>query len=468
VSDVAAARERAPSAGGGGRGVGETPRKRPLLRRDMDRKVLAGVCAGVARWLGIEPLILRIVFIVATIASGVGLPIYIAGALLLPTSNGDPPAAQRLRASPGAWQISLGVGCLTLGGLLTVRELGLWWSDAVVWPFVLAASGAAMLWRQTASRRAGPPPTTQSTRVGAHPLDGPSRDDATGHMPVQSSLDVAGDVGGGAAAAAVPERPPLGADLTQRLRAVYQGGFGIALVIGAGLLFLQANGALSGARDLVLALVVVALGLGLILAPFWLQLVRGLSEERNERIRSQERAEVAAHLHDSVLQTLALVQKRADDPRAVATLARRQERELRSWLSGAPAARPDERLADALRAAAAEVEEAHGVPVEVVTVGDRDLDDRHRALVAAAREALANAVRHSGSDEPIALFVEVEDGHTEVFVRDRGQGFDPNAVPEDRRGVRESIVGRMARHGGRATVHSTPGTGTEVELVLDD
>jgi signal transduction histidine kinase len=287
-------------------------------------------------------------------------------------------------------------------------------------------------------------------------------------MPVQSSLDVAGDVGAGPATAAIPERPPLGAHLPQRLRAVYQGGFGIALVIGAGLLFLQANGALSGARDLVLAFVVVALGLGLILAPFWLRLARGLSEERNERIRSQERAEVAAHLHDSVLQTLALVQKRADDPRAVATLARRQERELRSWLSGAPEARPDERLADALRAAAAEVEEAHGVPVEVVTVGDRDLDDRHRALVAAAREALANAVRHSGSDEPIALFVEVEDGHTEVFVRDRGQGFDPGAVPEDRRGVRESIVGRMARHGGRATVHSTPGTGTEVELVLDD
>jgi signal transduction histidine kinase len=252
------------------------------------------------------------------------------------------------------------------------------------------------------------------------------------------------------------------------LRAIYQGGFGVALVVGAALLFLQANGALSGARDLVLSLVVVTLGLGLVLAPFWLRLVRGLTAERAERIRSQERAEVAAHLHDSVLQTLALVQKRADDPRAVATLARRQERELRSWLSGAPAARPDERLADALRAAAAEVEEAHGVPVEVVAVGDRDLDDRHRALVAAAREALANAVRHSASDEPIALYVEVTDGRTEVFVRDRGPGFDPATVPEDRRGVRESIVGRMARHGGRAAIHSAPGAGTEVELTLPE
>ncbi|MCW2982636.1 MAG: PspC protein, partial [Conexibacter sp.] len=262
--------------------------------------------------------------------------------------------------------------------------------------------------------------------------------------------------------------PDARVDLTARLRTIYTGGFGIALVVGAGLLFLQANGALSGARDLVLSFVVVGLGIGLVLAPFWLRLVRGLTEERNERIRSQERAEVAAHLHDSVLQTLALVQKRADDPRAVATLARRQERELRTWLSGAPEARPDDCLADALRAAAAEVEEAHGVPVEVITVGDHDLDDRHRALVAAAREALANAVRHSASEEPITLYMEVAGGRTEVFVRDRGQGFDPDAVPDDRRGVRESIIGRMARHGGRAAVHSTPGQGTEVELIIDD
>jgi phage shock protein PspC (stress-responsive transcriptional regulator) len=420
---------------------------RPPLRRDADRKVVAGVCAGAARWLGIDPLILRIVVIIATVASGVGLPIYIAGWLLLPPADGSPAIAARLRARPGAWQIGAGVGCLTLGGLLTIRELGLWWSDAIVWPFVLAAAGAAMLWRQTAARRAGPEPT-RSPRDGVQASDEPA-------VVEEPATDA-------------DERAPLGSAIPQRLRAIYQGGFGIALVVGAGLLFLQANGALSGARDLVLAFVVVALGLGLILAPFWLRLARGLRDERNERIRSQERAEVAAHLHDSVLQTLALVQKRADDPRAVATLARRQERELRSWLSGAPEARPDECLADALRAAAAEIEEAHGAPIEVIAVGDHDLDDRHRALVAAAREALANAVRHSASVEPISLYIEVAGGRTEVFVRDRGQGFDPDAIPADRRGVRESIMGRMARHGGTAAVHSTPGQGTEVELVLDD
>jgi phage shock protein PspC (stress-responsive transcriptional regulator) len=429
----------------------EKPR-RPPPRRDDDRKVIAGVCAGAARWLGVDPLIVRIAVVILTVASGVGLPIYIAGWLLLPPADGSPAIAARLRARPGAWQIGAGVGCLTLGGLLTIRELGVWWSDAIVWPFVLAAAGAAMLWRQTSARRAGPEPT-RSPRDGVQTIEHEPTTAAA--APEEPTLDT-------------DARPPLGSAIPQRLRSIYQGGFGIALVVGAGLLFLQANGALSGARDLVLAFVVVALGLGLILAPFWLRLARGLRDERNERIRSQERAEVAAHLHDSVLQTLALVQKRADDPRAVATLARLQERELRNWLSGAPEARPDECLADALRAAAAEIEEAHGVPIEVIAVGDHDLDERHRALVAAAREALANAVRHGASDEPISLYIEVAGGRTEVFVRDRGQGFDANAIPEDRRGVRESIMGRMARHGGSAAVHSTPGQGTEVELVLDD
>jgi len=158
------------------------------------------------------------------------------------------------------------------------------------------------------------------------------------------------------------------------------------------------------------------------------------------------------------------MQKRADDPREVAALARRQERELRAWLNGR---RPDEAsLAAALEAAASEVEGDHGVPVEVVTVGDGPLDERGAALVAAAREALVNAAKFAGP-EPISLYAEVEGERVEVFVRDRGPGFDPGAVPADRRGLRESIVGRMERHGGRATLHTVPGQGTEVELVME-
>jgi signal transduction histidine kinase len=167
-----------------------------------------------------------------------------------------------------------------------------------------------------------------------------------------------------------------------------------------------------------------------------------------------------------VLQTLALVQKRADDPAAVAALARRQERELRAWLNDSRPLGSTDTLAAALEAAATEVEGDHGVPIEVVTVGDAPLDDRAAALVAAAREALVNASKFAGP-EPIALYAEVTDGRAEVFVRDRGPGFDPSGVPDDRRGVRESIVGRMERHGGRASVHSTPGHGTEVELVME-
>jgi signal transduction histidine kinase len=201
-----------------------------------------------------------------------------------------------------------------------------------------------------------------------------------------------------------------------------------------------------------------------IFAPLVLRLVRSLTEERAERIRSQERAEMAAHLHDSVLQTLALVQQRAEDPRAVAALARRQERELRAWLSRRVDAGPL-RLARALEVAASEVERDHGVPIEVVAVGDADLDAPGEALVAAAREAMVNAAKFGGGSA-VDVYAEALDGTLEVYVRDRGPGFDPAAVPADRRGVRESIVGRMARHGGKAEIHSAPDAGTEVELTM--
>ena len=231
--------------------------------------------------------------------------------------------------------------------------------------------------------------------------------------------------------------------------------------------------------DVVLAALAVAVALSVIFAPFIARLAGELGEERRRRVREQERAEMAAHLHDSVLQTLALMQQRAEDPREVATLARRQERELRAWLAGrgrVGTASITQTLAGALEAAAGEVEATHRVPVEVVAVGETALDERGEALVAAAREAMVNAAKHGGP-EPVRVFAEAEDGtlavyaeaadgEARVFVRDRGPGFDPAAIPPDRRGIRESIVGRMARHGGRATIHTTPGAGTEVELVL--
>jgi signal transduction histidine kinase len=175
---------------------------------------------------------------------------------------------------------------------------------------------------------------------------------------------------------------------------------------------------------------------------------------------------MAAHLHDSVLQTLAMVQRSAGDPGEVAAIARRQERELRAWLAGRPAPGQAARLAAALEASAADVEERHGVPIEVVVVGDRELDTNHEAIVAAAREAMTNAAKF-GSGSAVDVYAESTGGRTQVFVRDRGPGFDTAAVPGDRRGVRDSIIGRMQRHGGRARVTSEPGAGTEVELLLE-
>jgi signal transduction histidine kinase len=209
---------------------------------------------------------------------------------------------------------------------------------------------------------------------------------------------------------------------------------------------------------------VVVTGLALVTGPWWLRMARDLSAERNARIREQERAEVAAHVHDSVLHTLTLIQRHVDDPREVARLARAQERDLRSWLYR-PVADPDAMVASALAAAAAEVEDAHGVAVEVVVVGDCPVDDSQRAVLLAAREAMVNAAKYAG-DAPISLYAEVEPAQVTVFVRDRGAGFVLADVPEDRLGLRQSVIGRMERHGGTAAVRSVAGEGTEIQLEM--
>jgi signal transduction histidine kinase len=256
-------------------------------------------------------------------------------------------------------------------------------------------------------------------------------------------------------------------DLPRAAASVSWAVFGAALLLAVGLIVLWATGELDAAGEVVFAALVVSIAIGLVSAPIWWGLIRRVTVERSARIRSEERAELGAHLHDSVLQTLALMQRRADDPAEVARLARHQERELRSWLAGDEPARPGERLADALRAAAEEIEEAHTAQVEAVVVGDAALDERFDALVAATREALTNAAKFASGGGPIRLYAEIGDGAARVFVDDRGPGFDPDSVPADRRGVRESIIGRMERHGGMARINSGPDGGTEVELEIE-
>jgi signal transduction histidine kinase/phage shock protein PspC (stress-responsive transcriptional regulator) len=403
-----------------------TARRAP--HRDPAHGVLAGVCAGLAREVGVDPLVVRVIFVALATAGGIGIGLYALAWAVMPAGGereGEP-VLRRAMGRRGSVEVALGAALLLLSVLLALRATGIWFSDPVVWPAVLLAAGGALLWRQSQL--------------------------ATGARELPPSAPVAA---------------PAEAETARETRAavVSRSGLGIALVIAAGFVFLEATGSLSAARDVVLAALVVAIVLGVIFAPWIVRLARSLSEERASRIRSQERAEMAAHLHDSVLQTLALVQQRAEDPRAVAALARRQERELRGWLAGRTAQDGDQRLAAALEAVAGEVEHAHGVTVEVVVTGDRVVDERGRALVAATREAIVNAAKFGGGS-PVSVFADASGDELQVFVRDRGPGFDPGAVPADRRGVRESIVGRMARHGGRAAVHSTPGAGTEVELTL--
>ena len=401
------------------------------LRRDRGKAVLGGVCAGLGPRMGVDPLVLRVGFVVAAGIGGIGVFLYAVCWVLLPPGGAGRPLMARAIGRRESWMVASGLVLLVLAALLLFRAWGVWVGDAVVWPLVLATGGGALIWRQSQGAEVLP---------AAPPDVAPAGVDRFGAGRPRRALRLA--------------RPSLGIV-----------ALGAALVVGAALVFLWLNGALVPDRDVTLAVLVVVTALTLILAPWWLRLARGLTEERAERIRTQERAELAAHLHDSVLQTLALMQKRAGDPREVAALARRQERELRSWLNAGSRRERGASLAAALEAAVAEVEDAHGVPVELVAVGDRRLDERAEALVAATREAVLNAVKFAPA-AAISVYAEVEGDRAEVFVRDRGPGFDLGAVPPDRRGLRESVLGRMERHGGRAAIHTRPGEGTEIELVI--
>lgn len=397
--------------------VDGSPATAPVLRRTRHGALLGGVCAGIAQRTRFDPAIVRIVFVALVFAGGVGFALYALLWILLPRDGeeGHSLSLPRL-AGRGGIEVGLGAGLLLLALLLTVRALGVWWSDIVVWPVVLLTAGAALLWREAGATTQPPEPDEETQ----------------------------------------PEEPAAAASRT---------GLGITLVVAAGVAFLGATGALSVARNVLLSVLVVAVVLGVIFGPWIIRLARSLADERAERIRTAERAEISAHLHDSVLQTLALVQQRADDPQVVAALARRQERELRGWLGGRTAPGGAATLSAALEVVAGEVERDHRARVEVVTVGDAALDERAQALVGAAREAMVNAAKFGGGSV-VDVFAEASGDRIEVFVRDRGPGFDVNDVGADRRGVRESIIGRMERHGGRAAIHSNAGAGTEVELTM--
>jgi signal transduction histidine kinase len=243
---------------------------------------------------------------------------------------------------------------------------------------------------------------------------------------------------------------------------------GVVLVIGGVLCLVEAKQPTASLRPIAGAVLLLA-ALIVILGPWWIGMVRDLMAERQARARAEERAQMAAHVHDSVLQTLALIQRSADDPQHVVRLARSQERELRAWLfeGQAPGAVGEDAktLAEGVGVLQRQVEADHGIAVQVVLVGDCALDDSLRALLEAAKEATVNAAKWSGADQ-VSLYAEVEQDSVMLFVRDRGRGFDPAAVPEDRQGIAQSIKARVERFGGRAVIRSAPGEGAEVQLSM--
>jgi signal transduction histidine kinase len=381
---------------------------------------VAGVAAGLGRRIGVDPVLVRITFVVLALAGGIGVLLY--GVLWAVTDLGKMTTVED--HAPLATQQAVALGLIVFGLLLLLRLAGLWFGDALVWPIAVAGLGSAIVWARSddADRSRW---TLATARLPRAPL----------------------------AAAGAGRVSPIRVTIGTVLVAAGVGGF------------LAANEGLQALGDLALAVVAAVGGLVLLFGPWLWRLVEQLGAERRERIRHEERAELAAHLHDSVLQTLALIQRSADQPRRMVALARRQERELRSWLYGQQEGAPTVTLTDAVEGIAEEVESIHDLSVEVVVVGDAPMDDHLRALLAATREACVNAAKHSGAAE-VSVYVEVEADAVSAFVRDRGVGFDPVSVPPDRRGIRESIAGRLERHGGHGMVSSAPGEGTEVELCV--
>ncbi len=384
----------------------EVQRDRLALARSSSDRWLAGVAGGLAHRLGVQAIYVRVAFVSFLL---LGFAAYVG--ILLLTIDSTVDTSDDNRQATG--QEKLALLMLTLGGLLLAQELDLIPSFIIPAAFVLF--GVAALWD-----RSTPAGRSKLTRL------------------------VAPGVGGA---------PTLG-------RAI---GGGLLLIIGMSLLFSETS-LVREAGKLVTGVLIAGIGAAVVFGPWLYRLAKELSAERSERIRADTRAEVAAHLHDSVLQTLALIQRSPDDPRKMVTLARSQERELRHWLYRTGASEHSE-LEAAVQEVADRIERDHDVPIEVIVVGNAAVDEDVEALVGATREAMVNAAKHSGADI-VSVYIEVDGDSIEAWIADQGGGFDPESRRGNGVGISGSIIGRMERHGGRATIESNPEDGTEVHLSL--
>lgn len=375
-----------------------------LHRRRSDR-VVAGVAGGIADVLGVGDAFVRAAFVALTAIWGLGIFVYLLVWLITFEKVEDRSVDQ---VDP---QQGVGLGLAFLGLLLALRVIGWWPEDGIVIVVTATSFGIAAL--------------TDKSVPG----------------PLAALVDPN------------VERP-------SPVRTV----IGVVLLVG-GLAFLANSiGPVAQLGAVLLAVGLTGVGLFVAFGPWVKRLTEDLGQERRERVRQEERAEMAAHLHDSVLQTLALIQ-RTDDPARMTILARHQEGELRDWLYGNAPIEGADLMSTALRQMATRVEEDHQVPVDVVTVGDIAIDDRARAVLGAATEALVNAAKHSGADR-ISVYMEVAEGVLEVFVTDQGKGFEPDDVADDRKGIEHSIVSRAERAGAEVDIETQPGEGTEVIIRL--
>jgi signal transduction histidine kinase len=395
------------------------------LRREREERLAGGVAAGLAARTGFDVTVVRTVFVLASLLGGFGAAAYVLAWLLVPADGQDSNIAREALTDRRGIALAAGLGSLLVVVLLIASALGAAWLGNLAWPLVISVAGMVLIWRNA------PADEQALMRRLAEPLPGLT-------------------------------------DGNRRSGTVLRLSFAGLLLAGGLIALLSGNESVAVLRPLGgVALVIAAIVV--VLAPWWLRIARDLVVERQARVRAEERADMAARVHDSVLQTLALIQRRAGEPQEVIQLARAQERELRAWLFDGRAPGSIDRqgltFAAGVRLIQQEVEAQYRVSVEAVIVGDCELDDDLNALLAAAREATVNAVKWSGA-EVVSIFAEVEPTEVSLFVRDRGRGFDPESVPGDRKGLAESVHARMARRGGSAAVRSAQGEGTEVSLTM--
>ncbi len=399
-------------------------RRKGSWRRVPERGLLGGVATGVSARTGVDVTAVRTIFVVLALAGGFGVACYLIAWLLVPATGEHTNIGAKALGDRTGMTVAAGLASLLIAVFVLLSLVGAGWLGSLAWSFVISTIAIVLIVRNA------PQDEQMTLRRLADPLIGFTGDTRRSRVALRVLIAAVLLIAGVSALL-------VGHTNTALLRPLA----GVVLVLAA---------------------IVVVLG------PWWLRAGRDLVAERQARIRAEERADIASRVHDSVLQTLALIQRRASDPQQVIQLARAQERELRSWLFDGRA--PGSMAADTTFAAGvlliqADVEAQRGVTVEVVTVGDCALDENLEAMLAAAREATVNAATWSGAPV-VSLYAEVEPAQVSLFVRDRGRGFDPAAVPADRRGVSNSIRARMIRHGGMATVRSVPTEGTEVSLSM--